>query len=53
MLRHYLVDLDDFFHPLNRTLLTIVEVRMTATALVNEAGQMHAIATTERAKTSD
>ena len=30
----------------------IVEIWMTATALVNEAGQMYAIATTERAKAS-
>jgi two-component system, chemotaxis family, CheB/CheR fusion protein len=29
---------------------TVVEVWMTSTALVNEAGQMYAIATTERAK---
>ncbi len=31
---------------------TVVEVSMTATALVNEAGQMYAIATTERARES-
>ncbi len=31
---------------------TIVEVSMVSTALVNEAGQMYAIATTERAKES-
>jgi two-component system CheB/CheR fusion protein len=30
----------------------VVEVWMTATALVNEAGQMYAIATTERARES-
>jgi len=29
---------------------TVVEVSMTSTALMNEAGQMYAIATTERAK---
>ena len=29
---------------------TVLEVSMTSTALVNEAGQMYAIATTERAK---
>jgi two-component system CheB/CheR fusion protein len=29
---------------------TIVEVSMVSTALVNEAGQIYAIATTERAK---
>ena len=29
---------------------TVVEVWITSTALVNEAGQMYAIATTERAK---
>jgi two-component system CheB/CheR fusion protein len=31
---------------------TVVEVSMTSTALVNEAGQMYAIATTERARVS-
>ena len=32
---------------------TVVEVSIVATALVNEAGQMYAIATTERASTRD
>ena len=31
---------------------TVVEVWMTSTALVNEAGQMYAIATTERTRKS-
>ena len=31
---------------------TVVEVWLTATALVNEAGQKYAIATTERSKES-
>jgi two-component system CheB/CheR fusion protein len=32
---------------------TVVEVSMVSTALVNEAGQMYAIATTERARESN
>jgi two-component system CheB/CheR fusion protein len=32
---------------------TVLEVWMTSTALVNEAGQMYAISTTERAKESN
>ncbi len=31
---------------------TVVEIWLTATALVNEAGQLYAIATTERARES-
>ena len=31
---------------------TVIEVWMTATSLLNEAGQMYAIATTERSKES-
>ena len=31
----------------------VVEVSMTSTALVNESGQMYAIATTERARHND